>query len=77
MRELRTEILISSKPEIVWETIRNLSDWPKWNPIVNKLEGKFEVGAELSITMSDSKGNDGKNTNPLSPKLIKIPDLHL
>jgi len=60
MRELKTEIEILCKPDKVWETIKDLSNWSNWNPVVNKMEGKFEVGAELSITMSDSKGNDGK-----------------
>ncbi|MGK7388822.1 MAG: SRPBCC family protein [Candidatus Cyclobacteriaceae bacterium M2_1C_046] len=60
MKELKTEILISSKPEMVWKTITNLSNWPKWNPIVNRLEGEFKLGEELVITMSDSKGNDVK-----------------
>ena len=38
----------------------NLPQWSKWNPIVNKIGGKLKVGEELSITMSDSKGNDEK-----------------
>jgi len=45
MRELRTEIQISSNPDKVWEIIKDLPSWSKWNPIVNKIEGKFEVGA--------------------------------
>lgn len=60
MKELKTEIHISRKPEVVWGKITDLSGWPEWNPIVNKLEGEFKPGAELVITMSDSKGKDGK-----------------
>ena len=61
MRELRTEIQISSNPDKVWEILIDLSSWSKWNPIVNKIEGKFEVGATLFITMCDDKGNDSKS----------------
>ena len=61
MRELRTEIQISSKPDKVWGILMDLPDWPNWNPIVNKIKGNLEVGAELSITMCDTKGNDGKS----------------
>jgi len=61
MREIRTEIQILSKPDKVWEILIDLPGWSNWNPIVNKIEGKLEVGAELFITMSDAKGNDGKS----------------
>lgn len=61
MRELKTEIQISSTPDKVWKKLMDFPNWSNWNPIVNKIEGKAEVGSELSITMSDSKGKDGKN----------------
>ena len=61
MRELKTEIQISSIPDKVWEIITDLPGWSKWNPIVNKIEGKLEVGATLFITMCDDKGNDSKS----------------
>lgn len=61
MRELKTEIQISSNPDKVWEIITDLPGWSKWNPIVNKMEGKLEVGAALFITMCDDKGNDSKS----------------
>lgn len=61
MRELRTEIRILSKPEKVWEILTDFPGWPKWNPTVNKIEGSLKVGEKLSITMSDSKGADGKH----------------
>ncbi|PHQ59665.1 MAG: hypothetical protein COC08_08470 [Maribacter sp.] len=61
MRELRTEIQISSTPDMVWNKLMDFPSWPNWNPIVNKIEGNVEIGSELSITMSDSKGKDAKN----------------
>lgn len=61
MKELKTEIHISSSPGKVWEVLMDLPNWKNWNPIVNKIEGQLEIGQELSITMSDKKGNDGKN----------------
>jgi hypothetical protein len=61
MRELRTEIQISSKLDKVWEILTDLPSWSDWNPIVSKIEGKLDLGAELSITMCDEKGNAGKH----------------
>ncbi|WP_185154218.1 SRPBCC domain-containing protein [Fulvivirga sp. M361] len=61
MREIKTEIQISSDPDKVWGILTDLPGWANWNPIVNKIEGDLEVGAILSITMSDAKGNDGKS----------------
>ena len=61
MKELKTEMHISASPEKVWKVLMDLPNWKDWNPIVNKIEGQIEVGQELSITMSDKKGSDGKN----------------
>ena len=60
MKEIRTEIQIASAKGKVWEILMDLPDWSNWNPIVNKIEGKLEVGGELAITMSDATGKDGK-----------------
>ena len=60
MKEINTEIGISSTPEKVWETLMDLPNWSNWNPIVNKIEGNLKIGQELYITMSSSNGNDGK-----------------
>lgn len=60
MKEINTEIEILATPDKVWEILMDLPNWPKWNPIVNKIEGNLKIGEKLSITMSDSKGNDGK-----------------
>jgi len=60
MKEIKTEIQILSKSDKVWEILMDLPGWSDWNPIVNKIEGNLEVGAELLITMSDGKGGDGK-----------------
>ena len=61
MKELKTEIQISTAPDKVWEVLMDLPNWKNWNPIVNHIDGKLEVGQELSITMSDKKGNDSKS----------------
>ena len=61
MREIKTEIQISSKPEKVWEILIDLPNWSKWNPIVNKIEGNLEVGGKLFIIMCDKEGKAGRS----------------
>ena len=59
MKEIRTEILISSSPDKVWEILMDIPNWPQWNPIVNKIEGNLEIGSKLSIVMKDCNSKDG------------------
>jgi hypothetical protein len=61
MREINSEIQILSKPAEVWRILMDLPTWSNWNPIVQKIGGKLEVGSRLSITMSDAKGNAGRS----------------
>ena len=76
MKEINTKIRISSTPDKVWETLMDLENWPKWNPIVNNIQGKLNVGEELSITMSDSKGNDSKKYKAIITELKKMSVFH-
>ena len=61
MKEIRAEIQIASTIDKVWAILMDLPNWPNWNPIVNRIEGNLQVGSELSITMCDSKGKNGKS----------------
>ncbi len=71
MKEINTEIKISASSSEVWETLMDLQNWPKWNPIVNNISGKLNIGAELSITMSGAKGNDSKKYKATITELNK------
>jgi len=51
MREVKTEVNIEASPEKVWNTLVDIDNWSKWNPIVNQASGIPSVGSELSITM--------------------------
>jgi len=61
--EINTEIRISATPSKIWETLMDLENWSKWNPIVNNIQGNLNIGKELDITMSDSEGNNAKKYN--------------
>lgn len=60
MKELSTEIEILSTQHEVWRKITDLPNWASWNPIVNSLIGKVELGTKIKFVMSDAKGNNGK-----------------
>lgn len=60
MKEIQTEIQIAASKDQVWEILMDLPNWSIWNPTVNKIDGNLKEGSELSITISDSKGNDSK-----------------
>lgn len=71
MKEINTEIRISSTPDKVRETLMDLENWSTWNPIVNNIEGDLNLGGKLSITISDSKGNDSKKYDAIITELDK------
>ncbi|GAB1858733.1 hypothetical protein MHTCC0001_35730 [Flavobacteriaceae bacterium MHTCC 0001] len=71
MKEINTEIRISATPGKIWEILMDLENWHKWNPIINNIKGKLNIGNELAITMSDSKGNKAKKYNATITELNK------
>ena len=71
MKEINTEIKISSPPNKVWEALMDLENWSKWKPVVNNIHGKLSIGGQLSITMSDSKGNPAKKYKAVITELKK------
>ncbi len=48
MKQYHTSIIINGSLEEVWHELTNFKDYPEWNPIVGKLEGKMEVGSKIS-----------------------------
>lgn len=57
MKYLNTSIEINAPVEKVWEVLTNFTDYPKWNPFIKSLKGRFEVGEVLFVTLQvpDSK----------------------
>lgn len=50
-KEIKTEILIHVKPQIVWEVLTHQIAYPTWNPFIKKIEGNLKVGEHLNITI--------------------------
>lgn len=48
-REIFTEILIRAGEEDVWALITDFASYPKWNPLMLKVQGKAVEGERLQI----------------------------
>lgn len=52
MKELYTEIEINAPAEKVWEILMNFERHPDWDPFIQKITGKTEVGKKMDITIT-------------------------
>lgn len=50
MKELRTEIEIQPTPEMVWQVLTNLDEYPQSNPFIHRAIGKTQVGEKVDVT---------------------------
>jgi hypothetical protein len=50
-KEIYTEIDIDASAEKVWDVLADFKEYPKWNPFIINVSGKFEKGAILSMTL--------------------------
>ena len=48
-KEIKTEIIINSSPEKVWEILTNYENFPTWNPFIKSLKGDVKVGNKIAI----------------------------
>jgi hypothetical protein len=64
VREIKTEVYLSSTPEQVWKVLTNFNDWKSWNPTITLAEGKPSIGTKLNITINGS-GKGDSNYQPI------------
>ena len=43
MKEIKTEIIINSKPEKVWNILTNFEKYPEWNPFIKSISIDSEI----------------------------------
>ena len=48
-KAIKTEILINSTPEKVWQMLTNFEHYPNWNPFIKSIHGEKTVGGKLVI----------------------------
>lgn len=49
MREIKTEIVIESSAETVWQILMDFERYPEWNPLVKSISGEPRAGAKLQM----------------------------
>ena len=68
MKELRTEIIIDSKKEKIWEILMDFDRYPEWNPFVISLKGRALLGETLSAHLQNPDSKPMK----FNPKVTKL-----
>ena len=64
MKEIRTEIIINSKPEKVWDILTDFEKHPEWNPFIKSISGNKKVGEQLIVKIQPPDGG-GMTFKPL------------
>lgn len=67
MRTIDTMIEIEAPPDRVWRIFADTAAWPEWNPFIRRLEGAFEPGAVLEVTIQPP----GRGAMRLKPRVIE------
>lgn len=49
MKTIETEIAIAAPAERVWAVLTDFTTYPDWNPFIRQIEGRPELGAQLSV----------------------------
>jgi len=51
MREIKTEIIINSNPNKVWDVLTNFDKNSEWNPFIKSISGNKKVGEQIIVRM--------------------------
>ena len=43
---------IQAPPDIIWEVLSDIDNWPSWNPIYPKASGRLGIGQQLDLTLA-------------------------
>jgi hypothetical protein len=48
-RDISTDILIQSSPRTVWQVLTATSQYPSWNPMINRIAGDLHEGNVIEV----------------------------
>lgn len=57
MRELRTEIGIDARPDVIWEILMDFAKYPEWNPFIKSISGDAKVDSKLKVRLEPEGGS--------------------
>lgn len=55
-KEIRTEIIIRSNPEKIWDILTNFENYPNWNPFIIFVKGKVEERNQITVKIAPPNG---------------------
>lgn len=50
---IKTQIIINSTPEKVWQILTDFDKYPDWNPFILSLHGEVKPGKQIKINLPD------------------------
>ena len=54
-KSVHNEVIIHSKPEIVWNVIIDMKEYPNWNPVIRLLEGEVIEGNKVKYGLTQDE----------------------
>jgi uncharacterized protein YndB with AHSA1/START domain len=54
MKELKTEILINTTPQKVWEILVDFKRYHEWNPFIKSITGNVVVGSKITARFPEA-----------------------
>jgi hypothetical protein len=58
--ECAVAININAKPEKIWGLLTNAQDFPRWNSMVERIEGRIAVGETIKLKVPYAPGREFK-----------------
>ncbi len=56
-KEIKTQILIQSTPEKIWNILTAIESYPNWNPFITSIKGEIEEGKKINVSIQPPNGN--------------------
>lgn len=56
MKSFAASALIQATPEAVWAILTDAAAYPEWNPTVERITGKIELGGRIRVAVKSNPG---------------------
>ena len=56
-KSVHAELVIEVAPSAVWNALMDTSSYGDWNPIFTRVDGVFDEGAKMALSMTTSDGS--------------------
>lgn len=67
-REISQAIEIDASPAVVWATLTDVVEFPRWNPFMLKVDGQLRPAARLAVTIQPP----GRRASTFRPTVLAV-----